>query len=311
MHNTVNEFNATTKRKFQSVKILILKIFLFTTILVLFNFLYLEYLKKYDLELSKGIRISNMKNEDFDCVILGNSVVLDAIDAEYLTQNGVSAYNFALGGANMEASYIQLSKFIQHNKTKCVLLGLSPGRNYKAFIPPPLHPVIEYSYDLMDKWNIRSIPVIKFQWLAIEAFKKVISKDHRNAKIVLGQLRTDKTIPDNTSYLDQAKKHISIDDFVKAVYLFKIDSLCDANDINFLLIDMPGYKDTQNDIPFGLHVLRKDDIEINYINFNNKQFCAETFDSQSDWLGNSHLNQYGAKKLTEHLYREYVNYNAH
>ena len=301
----------STKIQYQDVKTLIFKIVLFLTILVLFNFLYLEYLKKYDMELSKGIRISKMKNEDFACVILGNSVVLDGIDAGYLTQNGVSAYNFALGGANMETSYIQLSKFIKYNKTKCAVLGLSPGRNYKTFIPPPLHPVVEYSYDLMDKWSIRSMPVIKFQWLAIETFKNVVSKDHRNATDVLGQLRTEKTIPDYTNYPEQTTEQISLDDFVKANYLFKIDSLCDANDIDFLVIDMPGYKDTQNHIPFGLHVLRKDDIEINYINFNNKQFCAETFDTQKDWLGNSHLNQYGAVKLTEHLYRECVNYKAH
>ncbi|MCU4166221.1 hypothetical protein [Carboxylicivirga caseinilyticus] len=293
------------------MKRLSLKILFFVSVFVLFNYTYMWYLKRYDFELSKALMISKMKNQKFDCIFLGNSVSFDGIDSEFFTKNGVSAYNFALGGANIEASYIQLSNYLKTNTTKCVMLGLSPGVDYKNFTPPPLHPAIEYSYDLMDKFSIRSIPVIKFQWLAVEIVKKVLSKDHREARIVMGQLRTKKTVPDHTDYSQKTKTSISICDFEKAKFLFKMDSLCDVNKIDFVLIGMPGYKNTQNDIDVGLHILEYNgDNKLHYLNLNNAKQCTQMFDS-TDWLGNSHLNEYGAKKLTEFLYNLYNENSFH
>ena len=283
-----------------------LKLFLFLMVVAIFNCCYLWYLKNYDFELSKALFVSNMQDQEFDCIFLGNSVALDGIDAELFTKEGINAFNFALGGASIEASYIQLSKFLKTNKTETVMLGLSPGVDYKKFNPPPLHPAIEYSYDLMDKCSVRSIPVIKFQWLAVEPFKKIFSKDHRDARVVMGQLRTKKTVPDYTQYSDEVRNNIDISDFEKATYLFKIDSLCDANQVDFLVLGMPGYKNTQNEIPIGLHVLEYDGSnKFNYLNINNKQQCAQMFDP-TDWLGNSHLNQFGAKKLSEYLITFYT-----
>ena len=289
------------------MKKLIYKILLFVVIVVVFNIVYLQYLKKYDTEVSKALLISKMKNKDFDCVILGHSIPLDGIDTEYLTNKGISSYNFALGGANIEASYIQLLNYLKFNKTKCVILGLSPGRNYKTFTPPPMHPAIEYAYNKTDYFSLMSIPVVKFQWRAIEVIKKMLSKDHREAKIVLGQLRTAKTIPDHSRYKEQPKKNINIDDFKNAKYLFKIDSLCKSNNIPFIALGMPGYKSTQNEFKLGMHELKyTNGNKLYYINMNNKEFCAKTFDTNKDWLGNSHLNEYGARKFTEYLYNGYL-----
>lgn len=291
------------------MKRFILKFIAFTIILIVFNILYLEYLKEHNIEFSKAIFISQMEGENFECIVLGNSVALDGIDTKYLSQKGVPSYNFALGGASIEASYIQLSNYINSNQTSVVILGLSPGVNLKTFVPPPLHPTIEYSYNIGDNFNIRSIPMIKFQWLAIEVVKKIFSKDHREVEVVMGQLRTKKTVPDRTNYPDQTIKKISSDDLIEAKYLVKLDSLCAANDIVFFAVSLPGYKKTQNDIPQGLHTLNYGDGNIlNFINLNNRSFCTEIFDDETDWLGNSHLNQYGAEKLTEQLYREYAKY---
>jgi len=292
------------------MKKIIYKILLFIIVIVLFNIVYLQYLKKYDFELSKSVLISKMKNKNIDCVILGHSIPYDGIDAEYLTKKGMSSYNFALGGASIKSSYIQLLNFIKYNKTKVVLLGLSPGRNYKTFKNPPFHPVIDYTYNKRDIYNIRNIPMIKFQWLAIEPLKRLFSKDHKDAKLVLGQLRTTKTIPDQSKYKKEFQKKITIDDFAAAKYLFKIDSLCKVNNIQFIALGMPGYRSTQNEISTGLHKLKYENGGVlYYLNLNNKDFCSNTFDSNKDWLGNSHLNEYGAKKLTKVLYEDYLKNN--
>ena len=41
---------------------------------------------------------------------------------------------------------------------------------------------------------------------------------------------------------------------------------------------------------------------IKIYNLNNRVLCKELFDDKNDWLGNSHLNKYGARKLTKYIY---------
>lgn len=290
------------------MKLTILKISLFIIIIIFFNIAYLKYLKEYDLEFNKTVEISKMKGRAFDCIVLGNSVVYDGIDTEYLTNQGLSSYNFALGGENLKSNYIQLNQYLVNNrKPKIVLLGLSPGESYDEYTgEPSIHPIIEYNYNLLNRHSIRSIPMIKFQWLAIEIIKKIISKDHRKAKVVMGQLRTTKTIPDNTNYNNKIKQTITIDEYKGAKYLLKIDSLCKKNKIILLAIGMPGYRETQNMASTGVHLLNFNNNQITYINLNSKDFCSSTFNPEKDWLGNSHLNMYGARKLTEYLYNNYL-----
>jgi hypothetical protein len=145
--------------------------------------------------------------------------------------------------------------------------------------------------------------MIKFRGAALENLKQVYSKNHRNAEIVMGQLKTKKAVPDKSSYKDSTKKTIEISDYEGASYLFKIDSICRAKKIELIVLEMPGYKKTQNTIPVGPHIL-SDSIheEIVLYNLNNKDLVSELIDSKKDWLGNSHLNEFGALKLTKYIY---------
>ena len=290
------------------MKRLIYRISIFIIIIIVFNILYIQYLKQYDSEFKKTYAIAKMENQNYDCIILGNSIAYDGIDTQYLTLQGLKSYNFALGGENLESSYIQLHHYLENNnKPKVVIYGLSPGNYDGSNLPNKIHPTVAYSYGLIDKFTIRSIPVIKFQWLAIEPVKKLFSKDHREASVVNGQLKTKKTIPDNTQYKKELKSKISIDDFKGATFLFKMDSICRINNIPFIALGMPGYRNTQNEAPESLQILKYgNDKELHFINLNNKDFCTKTFTNKKDWLGNSHLNEYGAKKLTEHLYEYYL-----
>ena len=285
------------------------KILLFIVFVAIFNILYLQYLKRYSEGFKKTAAVYNMKNNSYDCIILGNSVAYDGIDAEFLTNRGISSYNFALGGENLKSNYIQIEHYLNNNKKpKIVLLGLSPSTPYSSSrTDTSIHPIVAYNYNRLNKFDFKNIPMIKFQWLAVEFFKSIASKAYRNAIVVQGQLRTDKTIPDNTNYSSTPKQEIVIKDYLGAKYLFKIDSLCEANSIDFIALGMPGYRETQNEAPIGIHTLEYDNgTIIKILNMNNKELCSNLFDSQKDWLGNSHLNKYGALKLTKHLYREYL-----
>ena len=295
------------------MKRLIYRISIFIIIIIVFNILYIQFLKHYDYGFKKTYAIAKMENQDYDCIFLGNSVAYDGLDTGYLTKKGLSSYNFALGGENLQSSYIQLDTYLKkNNKPKVVIYGLSPGNYDGSNLPKKIHPSVAYNYGLIDKFTVRSIPVIKFQWLAIEPVKKLFSKDHREARVVKGQLRTRKIIPDNTRYKENLKKTIRIDDFDGAVYLFKMDSICSINNIPFFALGMPGYRSTQNEIPEGLQILKYGiDKNLHFINLNNREFCFKTFDYNKDWLGNSHLNEYGARKFTKYLYNNHLkDYNS-
>ena len=291
------------------MKKIIFKSIVFLVITVLINIFYLMFIQRTVWDFKKSSEFLNLKNQSLDCIVLGNSVALDGIDTGYLSENGLSSYNSALGGANIKSSFIQLSEYLNNNNPpKIVMLGLSPEEKYNTYQKEPtIHPIVEYNYNLMNKFCFQSIPMVKFQWLAVEPFKRIISKDHKETKLILGQLQTKKTVPDKSNYKKELKSSISIDDYKGAKYLFKIDSLCNSKKIKFYVLGMPGYKKTQNSIPLGLHVLKYgDNRKLNLINLNNKEFCSTLFDSEKDWLGNSHLNVFGAKKLTQYIYVEYL-----
>lgn len=64
---------------------------------------------------------------------------------------------------------------------------------------------------------------------------------------------------------------------------------------------MPGYRETQNQSEVGPYILKFDNgYSATLYNFRSRVFC-EIFDAEKDWIGNSHLNQYGAAKFTKEI----------
>jgi hypothetical protein len=287
------------------MRIFLSKILLITSLFLIANYLYLEVLKKYDWNMSKVYESVHFENKDFDHIFLGASLVLDGIDNEYLSEKGIQSYNFALGGASIRTSYIQLERYLSNNKKpRVVVLGIgSLSKSYKVYSSDlDISASVKYFY-FKKKLEVDNLPMIKFRGAALENLKQVYSKNHRNAEIVMGQLKTKKAVPDKSSYKDSTKKTIEISDYEGASYLFKIDSICRAKKIELIVLEMPGYKKTQNTIPVGPHIL-SDSIheEIVLYNLNNKDLVSELIDSKKDWLGNSHLNEFGALKLTKYIY---------
>ena len=269
------------------------------------NVLYQLVIQKIDSNFYKAIEIKNFEDENFKCIVLGNSLTLDGIDTEYLTNKGISSYNFALAGSTLKSNYIQLNHYISYNsKPKIVLLGLGSSlKNYGNIKSSnAIHPIIDFCYGGF-KERFDNLPMIKFKWLATENLKKLVSKQHREAKLVLGQLRIRRKVPDQTKYRAKLKQEITFDDYKGAKYMFKIDSICKSNNIKLVIVEMPGYKNTRNEVPVGPNLITNKDDSLYIYNLNNKILCDSLFDPENDWLGNSHLNQYGAKKLTKYIYK--------
>ena len=251
-----------------------------------------------------------MKNVYYKCLIIGNSLALDGFDAQYLTQKGITAYNLAIGGATLKENLIQLRNFIKNNKKpRIVILGLSSCHNKEIeFDSERMNPIIEYTYGMCKWYSIKNLPMIKFKWLAEEIMKKILSKDYRKAKVELGQLKLKRVRKDRTNVNKYMKIKFEKRKYVNSKYLREICMLCRNNEIKIIIFEMPGTKETQNEIPVGPHFIKyKNGMEVTLNNLNNYSLCEKLISAEEDWLGNCHLNERGARKLTEYIYNEYFN----
>ena len=80
------------------------KCFWFLAIVVVLNLLYLLVLLFFSPGFNKIYEISNFKNQNFETIVLGNSMALDGIDSDYLSKNGMSTYNLSVAGDHISTS---------------------------------------------------------------------------------------------------------------------------------------------------------------------------------------------------------------
>lgn len=275
------------------------RFFWFAVVVVFLNLSYLLLLLLFSPGLKKIYEISRFENQKFETIILGNSMALDAIDAEYLTKNGMSTYNLSVAGDHVSTSLMLLEDYLKNNnKPEMVVVGLSSaiGRSYLnpvAFT----NPEVEFFYHPNLWSNIINPPLLNFQWLAIDLLKIVISKDHRNATMVLGQWKTKKIIQDQARLNYSNKNVINYHD----PYLAKIIALCKQQNIKIVLTELPGSKDKRNSLPFEKEYIIGNEKLITIYNLNNFEVSESIIDASTDWLAPDHLNQFGGEKITAYL----------
>lgn len=264
----------------------------------LINFLYIEIIINSDIDFKKRLESLKFDNPDFDLIVLGASTSLDGIDNELLTVNGIKSYNLAIGGCTVKTNYIQLKEYLTKYRIKpqYVLLCLNEPL-IKSFDEDIIHPIVEVT--MKDhRYTIDDIPILKFKWLGFEFFKKIISKNHRKVKLVYGQAKFQKSVSDKTSFKNSS---LNLNEFASSYWIGEIAGLCNTYGIKFILMEMPGFKETQNLSEIGPYsIIFKNGSSAELYNFNNRAFC-DIFDPKKDWIGNSHLNEYGAKKLSKEL----------
>ena len=266
-------------------------------IFIAFNLVFLITVVSTDWNFRKRIEAITFNNPDFDLLVLGNSLAMDAIDCSLMSSVGIKSYNLAIAGASVRTNYIQLSEYLQYysEKPSCVLLAL--GSFGDDFADEVIHPIVEVT--MKDhRFRISDLPISKFEWLGVQFLKKVVSSKHRQARIVNGQLKFQKVVPDNTEFNEL---YFDTQLFKSSIWIEKIAGLCDQNGINLIVIELPGYRHVQNMSEVGPYTISfNNEVLYNLYNFNSREFCR-MFDSGNDWIGNSHLNEYGAIKFTGEL----------
>lgn len=288
------------------MKEFIRRVLYFIVIFVLINAVFIGIIIKTDWGFQKRLDSLRFNNPDFELLVLGNSLALDGIDAEYLTLNGMKSYNLALGGSTLKTNYIQLDEYLKKYiiKPQYIILGL--GSYMGIDNSEEIHPIVEVTMNNY-KFTLHDLPIIKFKWLGIELLKKIVSSQHRKAKVIYGQLRFQKIITDDTNY---SSSYVDLQQFERSHWIGEIEKLCNQNKIKLIIIEMPGFKETQNLSEIGPHILHFANGVTSYLyNFNSQNFCV-VFDSTRDWIGNSHLNEFGALKFTNELLKFLNDYIA-
>lgn len=276
---------------------LFLFIVFFTVFFALLNALFLGIIVSTDLDFKKRLETVKFENPDYELLVLGASTAFDAFDTELLTLNRIKSYNLALGGNSIKTSYVQLTEYLVRSSKmpQYVILGLNSYE--ERFDNDNIHPIVEVT--MKDhKFSINDAPILKFKWLGFEFLKKMVSSKHRQARLSYGQLKFQKIIPDDTDY---GEPSFNLDKFHSAIWIEEIAKLCHENNIDFIMVEQPGYRRTQNTSEIGPHYILFDNgYTAPLYNFNNRNFCL-IFNSEKDWIGNSHLNEFGAAKFTQEL----------
>ena len=126
--------------------------------------------------------------------------------------------------------------------------------------------------------------------------KIIISKEHRNAELVRGQWKTKKIIADNSIFKDKVHPKTVYTN----QYLLKIIEKCESLGIKVVLIELPGSNSNRNSLPFEYSVEIGNNNQTVY-NLNNYEISSTIINSSADWLAPDHLNENGAKKVTNYL----------
>ncbi len=270
----------------------------FLVLLILLNGIYLLVLTEFSPGFKKIYETSKFRNKNYKLLVLGNSMALDGIDSQYLSQQGLDSYNLAVAGDHVSTSLMLLEEYLKNNRNpQAVLIGLSSaiGKSYLNKVPFK-NPEVEFFFHPNLKANITNPPLLNFQWLFVDLLKIIISKDHRNSKIILGQWRSPKTIPDNSVYQN---KNLPID--YRDPYLSEIVSLCESRGIKVILAELPGANCNRDGLPFTYEAPLANGKKATIFNLNNYEISSKIINSSTDFLAPDHLNEHGARKITDFL----------
>ncbi|MDB5275532.1 MAG: hypothetical protein JWR61_487 [Ferruginibacter sp.] len=273
------------------------------------NGLYLFLLPHIDWEFRKTKEAHGFKNQHLKVLVFGNSTAMDGVNTDLIDKHFGPAYNFSVGGASLLTNYIQLSDYLLHNeRPEKVLLFLSSA-HVKYYNPNEVNPIVDYYYgNSLPVSGLKDIPLFKFRWLVIENIKKLLSTNHRTAKIIKGQLRIKSIVPDNSSKKNDTTIRCLNESFYNNEgyeYMWRIASLCKERNIQFEVFELPCWKFAQNecaDLVLQNKVIQN---HFNLImhNLNNYSKCDTLLDPNKDWLSLNHLNYNGSIKVTSEIIR--------
>lgn len=285
-------------------KKLIFFLLFFIAFSALINSAFLLLITKTDWTFSKRMESIRWENPDFDLLAFGTSLADYGVDAELLTSEGINSFNLAMVGGSIQTSYVQLEEFLSRYEQQPRFVILLVNAYLEEFNQDGIQPVVEFTMK-GQKIDLKDVPISKFQWQTHELFKKALSKNYRSGYVSYGQTRRNSVAPDWSEYQDL---EFDLEKYKSAIWIEKMAATCNERGITFIVIEIPGIRETQNVSDTGPYDLRFEGGENAILyNLNSQDFCR-FIDAEKDWSGMSHFNEYGAAKFTReilHIIREY------
>ena len=209
----------------------------------------------------------------------------------------MKSFNLALVGGSIQTSYIQLNEYLTNYKQDPRYVLLLVNSHLEEFNQDGIQPVVEFTMK-GQRIDFKDVPVSKFQWQTTELIKKAFSSEYRSGYTAYGQTRRRKVTPDHSEYKDLV---LDIEKFESAHYIGEMAGLCNERGIEFIVIDIPGVKETQNLSEIGPYTLTfgKGQTAKLY-NLNSQEFCT-FIDSEKDWYRIAHQNQNGGANFSQEL----------
>jgi hypothetical protein len=283
------------------MKLFARKILWFALFFVLFNVLintiFLVLIALTDWDFVKRRESLNFDNPSYKVLVLGTSLAEYGVDTELLTENDFESYNLAFVGSSIKTNYIQLDEYLSkyNNKPRYVILGLNSA--LENFTNDGIQPVIEFTM-AGHRYNIKDLPISKFNWAGMELLKKLVKTKYRQTYLSLGQKKCAYNVPDISRNGDNV---LDLGKYSTARWIGEISKLCADHDVELILLEMPGIKETQNISPVGPYdITFSEGGHAVLYNFNNSDFCG-FIDCEKDWAGLSHFNRFGAEKFTSEI----------
>lgn len=282
-------------KKFVRKALLFISFFALFSIVI--NSFFLGIIALTDWDFVKRLESLRFKNPDYELLALGTSLSEYGIDTELLTSKGIKSYNLSMVGSSVKTNYVQLKEYLTKYSKKPGYVLLALNSKLEQFDQEGIQPVVEFTMK-GHSYNLKDVPISKFRWAGMELLKKAIRSQYRKTSVSCGQKKSIRIEPDNTIYREL---YLNVQKYESAFWIGEIAKLCKDNGIEFLVVEIPGVRETQN-------ISGSDPYMLNFgngysaplYNFNNQEFC-KILDPAKDWSGMSHFNKFGAAKFTQEL----------
>jgi len=261
---------------------------------------------RYDFTEPKLHESLTFHNEHFDVIYFGDSLTLEGFNPAVIDADLSSrSYNFALGGASVLESEIQLRHFLRTNqKPRLVVLGIYINNPTK---PAGVRPTLYFglSRDLQSFYRDRlsnhsgatidrsfiffnSVPAYRYRNAIDLIIKSAVSRDDQRPNFVQGQARVSFS---RQPYL--GGQHESTFDMSE---LRDFAQFCREQQLPLLLIEPPNHPGYSNLTSNRSSILREIwkltdlDSNVRFLSFDDRgdQFRAD------EWVNLNHLNEKGS-----------------
>lgn len=262
---------------------------------IIVNLIFLVVIATTDWDFVKRRQSLNFDNPDYDLLVLGASLAEYAIDTELLTSAGIKSFNLSLVGSSVKTGYVQLEEYLKRyaNKPDLVILGVNSY--LEDFYGDGIQPVVEFTMK-GHNYGFKDIPITKFNWAGMELLKKAILSEYRKTTVTYGHKKSLRTISDGSDFKNQ---QLDLNEFKSSLWINKLAFLCNQQGVRFIILNLPGVKETQNVSTTGPYYINyKDGSSAILYNLNSQEFTT-FINSDKDWAGLSHFNKVGAKRFTE------------